>query len=70
MSRMLAVLSFVVLVASCTLPPPTPSGAVADLAPTGRPREAINFGNPILATRGATGEGDYLVRVDSPTVAA
>jgi polar amino acid transport system substrate-binding protein len=35
----------------------TPSAAVADLAPNGKIRAAINFGNPILATKdAATGE--------------
>src|SRR4029077_1669717 len=34
-----------------------PSAAVSDLAPTGRLRAAINFGNPVLAGRdAATGE--------------
>jgi len=57
MSRVLALFSFVVLIASCASPPPAPASAVADLAPTGRLRAAINFGNPILATRdAATGE--------------
>jgi polar amino acid transport system substrate-binding protein len=34
--------------------PPVPAAAIADLAPRGRLRAAINFGNPILATREAT----------------
>jgi len=34
--------------------PPAPAAAVAELAPTGKLRAAINFGNPILATRDAT----------------
>jgi polar amino acid transport system substrate-binding protein len=37
--------------ASLGAPPP-----VAELAPTGRLRAAINFGNPILATKGADGQ--------------
>ena len=57
MSRVLALFSFVVLMASCASPPPAPAGAAADLAPTGRLSAAINFGNPILATKdAATGE--------------
>lgn len=32
-----------------------PAAALAELAPTGRLRAAINFGNPILATRAADG---------------
>jgi polar amino acid transport system substrate-binding protein len=34
--------------------PPVPAAVIADLAPTGKLRAAINFGNPILATREAT----------------
>ena len=34
------------VLAGCSLPPAAP---VAELAPTGRLRAAINFGNPILA---------------------
>jgi len=33
-----------------------PSAAVSDLAPTGKLRAAINFGNPVLAGRDAAGE--------------
>ena len=32
------------------------AGAIADLGATGKLRAAINFGNPILASRGADGE--------------
>ncbi|MBT9463829.1 ABC transporter substrate-binding protein [Hydrogenophaga sp.] len=35
--------------------PPSPA-AIAQLSPTGKLRAAINFGNPILATRNAAGE--------------
>lgn len=42
------------LLAACASMPPAP---VAELAPTGKLRAAINFGNPILATKdAATGE--------------
>lgn len=42
---------------SCATTSMAPPAAVADLAPTGRLRAAINFGNPILAARNAaTGE--------------
>ena len=47
------------LLAACssTMPAGPSSAAVAELAPTGKLRAAINFGNPILATRdAATGE--------------
>jgi polar amino acid transport system substrate-binding protein len=55
-------LAFFVAASLCVVPtvaaapPPTPQ-AVAELAATGKLRAAINFGNPILATRDpATGE--------------
>jgi polar amino acid transport system substrate-binding protein len=41
----------------CATTPMAPTAAVSDLAPTGKLRAAINFGNPILAARDAsTGE--------------
>ena len=44
-------------VAGCAATPPDPrAGAIAELASTGKLRAAINFGNPILATRDASGE--------------
>jgi polar amino acid transport system substrate-binding protein len=65
MSSVLAVLSFVVvLVTSCATAPTVPAGTVADLAPTGRIRAAINFGNPILATRDAASGEPRGVSVD------
>jgi polar amino acid transport system substrate-binding protein len=44
--------------AACSSEPPKPSpAAIAQLAPTGKLRAAINFGNPILASKDpATGE--------------
>ena len=57
MSRIAITLSLVALLLSCATPPMIPSAAVTDLAPTGKIRAAINFGNPILATKdAATGE--------------
>lgn len=46
------------LLAGCATGSGAPSAraAAAELAPTGKLRAAINFGNPILATRGAGGE--------------
>ncbi len=48
------------LVVACSTPPmipPPPPAAVAELAPSGTLRAAINFGNPILAAKDpATGE--------------
>jgi hypothetical protein len=64
MSRIALALSLVVLLASCATPA-TPSSAtaaaaVADLAPTGKVRAAINFGNPILATKDTASGAKYL----------
>lgn len=45
------------LLAACAASAPDPkAGAVAELAPTGKLRAAINFGNPVLASRDANGE--------------
>ena len=46
----------VLLLAGCAGAPDRRAGAAAELSPTGRLRAAINFGNPILASRGAQGE--------------
>lgn len=54
--NVLAVFAPVVL-GACASGPTLPSGALADLAPTGKLRAVINFGNPILANKdAATGE--------------
>jgi polar amino acid transport system substrate-binding protein len=46
-----------VLLASCATTPPVSPAVRSDLAPTGKLRAAINFGNPILALKDpATGE--------------
>jgi hypothetical protein len=37
------------LLGACSTAPPAPPAAVAELAPTGKLRAAINFGNPILS---------------------
>jgi len=52
------VVALAALVAACSSEPPKPSPAVvAELAPTGKLRAAINFGNPVLASKDpATGE--------------
>lgn len=64
------------LLAACASAPMAPPAAVSDLAPTGKLRAVINYGNPILAKKDAattayTGpyvqiEGAYLVKNDSP----
>lgn len=48
----LLALGLTALLSACAVVPPAP---VAELAPTGKLRAAINFGNPILATRNADG---------------
>jgi polar amino acid transport system substrate-binding protein len=56
-SRAAAVLLFIAaLINACatSAPPPPPAAARAELAPGGTLRAAINFGNPILATKDAT----------------
>jgi polar amino acid transport system substrate-binding protein len=54
MSRILTTLCAVLALVTCASAPGAP--AVADLAPTGKLRAAINFGNPILATKAPSGE--------------
>jgi polar amino acid transport system substrate-binding protein len=45
------------LLTSCATVPPVPPGARSELAPTGKLRAAINFGNPVLAQKDqASGE--------------
>jgi polar amino acid transport system substrate-binding protein len=60
MKRLAAMLCLTVLFPACTSAPavsPAPTAAVAELAPTGRLRAAINYGNPVLAFKDpATGE--------------
>ena len=52
-----APLLLIVLAACATQPMKSaPPSAVADLAPTGKLRAAINFGNPVLASKDAKGE--------------
>jgi polar amino acid transport system substrate-binding protein len=56
--RRVAILLAAALAAACSSDPPKPSPeAVAQLAPQGKLRAAINFGNPVLASKDpATGE--------------
>ena len=54
MTRTTLSLLSMLLLANCAttpMPPKAPPAAVAELAPSGTLRAAINFGNPILATR-------------------
>lgn len=68
MIRTAITLTLAAILSACTTTPMTPqipsAAAIADLAPSGKLRAAINFGNPILATRDKlTGEA-YGVSVD------
>jgi len=53
----LAICLAAALLSACAPKPAAPQAAIADLASTGKLRAAINFGNPILATKDpATGQ--------------
>jgi len=60
MNRALLACPIVLFLAACAGAPPAfapaSPAAVADLAPTGRLRAVINYGNPILAKKDAAGE--------------
>ncbi|MFZ2649630.1 MAG: ABC transporter substrate-binding protein [Burkholderiaceae bacterium] len=65
MSRfILAICCSVGLLSACANAPKPPPAAVADLAPSGKLRAAINFGNPLLATRDPAGGQPRGVSVD------
>ncbi len=57
-------LGLLALLSACTTTPMTPSIVLSDLAPTGKLRAAINFGNPILATKDASSGEPRGVSVD------
>lgn len=52
------------LLAACVTPEVAPSSVVRELAPTGKLRAAINFGNPVLAQRDPSGSQPRGVSVD------
>jgi len=54
--RHFCIAAALLLVGCAATAPNPPAGAVAELGATGKLRAAINFGNPILATRAANGE--------------
>ena len=57
MLRFAPVLCLLAVLGACGSVPTTPPVVISDLAPTGKLRAAINFGNPILAVKDpATGE--------------
>lgn len=51
MQRLVLVVVGLLLLSSCVTPEVAPSGVVKELAPTGKLRAAINFGNTVLAQR-------------------
>jgi polar amino acid transport system substrate-binding protein len=53
--RRLLLLAAALLLAGCATRPDPRAAAAAELAPTGKLRAAINYGNPILAAKGADG---------------
>ena len=56
MTRALCVFIAALCLGGCAGTPVVPPAAVADLAPTGKLRAVINYGNPILAKQDAAGE--------------
>ncbi|HEX5629202.1 MAG TPA: transporter substrate-binding domain-containing protein, partial [Usitatibacteraceae bacterium] len=63
MFRSMLALAAAALLGACASSPVAPPAAVADLAPTGKLRAVINYGNPILANKDAEGR-PYGVSVD------
>jgi polar amino acid transport system substrate-binding protein len=62
--KTLVVLACLSFLAACAAVGPVPADAVKDLAPTGKLRAAINFGNPVLAQRDPAGGASRGVSVD------
>jgi len=62
--RIYLALATILLIGSCATVPTVPSKVLSDLAPTGKLRAAINFGNPILATKDPSGGEPRGVSVD------
>jgi len=56
MTRALLAAFVALCLGACAGTPAVTPAAVADLAPTGRLRAVINYGNPILAKQGAAGQ--------------
>ena len=56
MTRTLLAAFVALSLGACAGAPTAPPAAVADLAPTGKLRAVINYGNPILAKKDASGE--------------
>jgi polar amino acid transport system substrate-binding protein len=62
--RTIAAAALSLFLAACVTPEVAPSSVVRDLAPTGKLRAAINFGNPVLAQRDPSGSQPRGVSVD------
>ena len=54
-SPSVALLGCLLFLAACTSAQKAPEAAIKDLAPNGKLRAAINFGNPVLASKDAAG---------------
>lgn len=64
MFRFALSLVLLALVASCATAPVTPPAAVAELAPTGKLRAGINYGNPVLVQKDPATGGPKGLAVD------
>ena len=64
MIRSLLAVVAIALLAACASAPMAPPAAVSDLAPTGKLRAVINYGNPILAKKDAVTGQPVGVSVD------
>jgi polar amino acid transport system substrate-binding protein len=64
MTRCFVAVFVALCLAACAGAPTAPPAALADLAPTGKLRAVINYGNPILAKQGAAGGEPTGVSVD------
>ena len=56
MTRSLVACLAVLVLSACASAPSAPPAAVAELAPTGKLRAVINYGNPILARKTSAGD--------------
>src|SRR5881409_3635643 len=64
MFRFAAILGVLALATSCATTSAPPPAAVADLAPSGKLRAGINYGNPVLVQRDSATGGPKGLAVD------
>jgi polar amino acid transport system substrate-binding protein len=64
MPRFAASLGLLALIASCATTAPPPTAALADLAPSGKLRAGINYGNPVLVQHDPVTGGPKGLAVD------